>query len=117
MKTKDVAADQPMVVRTKRGEGKTAIANRFLKHVQASTKSVIFIEDDADLEFFQAFRVRMDALGITQQELAKRLKITQQQVSKTLSGVQSPNLETIARFAEAMNLVVVCSFCESSGRE
>jgi transcriptional regulator with XRE-family HTH domain len=45
----------------------------------------------------------MEALGITQKELARRLDTSQQRISETLSGKHSPTLETVARFAKALD--------------
>jgi len=48
-------------------------------------------------------KARIEA-GITQAELAKRLGVTPQTVSQYERGIKNPKIETLARFADALNV-------------
>lgn len=59
----------------------------------------------ADLsELFRAnVRNRLDAIGISQADLAKRLGVTRSFVSQMLSGHRRPGLDTLQTFADALD--------------
>ena len=50
---------------------------------------------------------RMEALGITQQQLAEKLGCTQQHISYLLKGQANMTLETIAKIESALNLDLI----------
>lgn len=52
-------------------------------------------------------RARMNALNVTQQELAKRINCSQQNVSNILSGKANLTLDTIAKLEDALQFSMV----------
>ncbi len=54
--------------------------------------------------FRQRVRIRMDSLGMSQGDLAKRLKVTQPHVWQLLTGHRDPGLTSLAAFAKALEV-------------
>lgn len=54
--------------------------------------------------FRRNVRARMEALGLTQDALAKRLKSTPSFVSQMLSGHRNPGLNSLEDFAKALEI-------------
>lgn len=44
--------------------------------------------------------------GLTQQQLAERVSMTQMDVSRIERGLHCPRLDTVARFAEALDVLI-----------
>jgi transcriptional regulator with XRE-family HTH domain len=61
-------------------------------------------------EIYEAMIVAMKKSGITQTELAERMKTTKSSVSRTLGGKFPPSWSTIMRFAEATGTRPVLQF-------
>jgi len=100
--TLKLPCDAAKLVVTAKGNGKTSFLNA------SGMKSVIFLEGQADAGFFDLIRARLQVLGLSQKDLAERLKTSPQRVSETLAGKHSPSLETMAKYAEAVGCVLVC---------
>lgn len=54
--------------------------------------------------FRQRARERMESLGITQAQLAKKMKVTPAYVSQMLNGYRDPGLESLENFATALDM-------------
>lgn len=54
--------------------------------------------------FRRKVRERMAALGLTQAQLASKLKVTPSFVSQMLSGHRNPGLESLEEFAKALGI-------------
>jgi predicted transcriptional regulator len=59
--------------------------------------------DELHTEFVSEVRARMSALGMTQEQLAKRLNLKQPNVARMLAGEHCPTLATVTKIAEALN--------------
>ena len=59
--------------------------------------------DELHAQFVKDVRARVTELGITQAELAQKLK--QPNVARLLAGEHCPTLETVTRIAKALNCV------------
>lgn len=83
----------------------TSPASIALKHSLAFAKLQGMSTMAADLsELFRAnVRNRLDAIGISQADLAKRLGVTRSFVSQMLSGHRRPGLDTLQTFADALD--------------
>lgn len=57
--------------------------------------------------FCENVRVRRAALGLTQTDLAQRLKVSQPYVARVESGKQVPLLTTVEQFADALECSVL----------
>jgi len=56
----------------------------------------------ATAQFISDVRARMEELGLTQRELARRMKTGQGQIARLLTGKQSPTLDTAERIAKEL---------------
>jgi len=56
--------------------------------------------------FRRIVREAMDAKGMTQDDLAKKLGVTKQGVSRHLSGDISPTMRTVERYFKALRIKV-----------
>lgn len=63
-----------------------------------------------EFEIYEAMIVAMKKKGITQTELAERMKTTKSSVSRSLSGKFPPSWSTIMRFAKATGTRPVITF-------
>lgn len=52
----------------------------------------------------------LEQQGLTQKDLANRMKVSPQQVSKILSGRENITLETITKLETALGIVIIPSF-------
>lgn len=50
---------------------------------------------------------RMEALGMTQKQLAERMKCSHQYISKILKGHENLSLETLAKIENALNISII----------
>ena len=61
-----------------------------------------------DVQLYRRFQLRvkeaLEAEGISQAELARRMKVTPQMVSQYINGGSSPGLDLVERFAVALSL-------------
>lgn len=60
--------------------------------------------DDLAEVFRANVRRRMEQLGVTQAELAERMGVTRPFVSHMLTGYRNPGLESLERFAAALDV-------------
>ena len=60
-------------------------------------------QSDTVAVFVAAVRDRMDTLGISGSELARRAGVSQPRISELLNGGKSPNLTTVGRIADALD--------------
>lgn len=56
-------------------------------------------------QFVKDVRARMTVLGMSQRELAEKLKTSQPQVARLLSGKQALKLDTVERIAKVLGCV------------
>lgn len=60
------------------------------------------------MQLHERFQLRlrevMDAIGITQSDLAKRMNVPRQMVSQYLNGPTCPSLDVVEKFATALGL-------------
>lgn len=54
--------------------------------------------------FVTNVRDRMQALGLSQRDLAKKLQVTEGYISQILKGDSRPGLESLDRFATALEI-------------
>jgi len=57
-----------------------------------------------ETRFRKRLREAIDAAGINQSELARRMHVTPALVSQYLSGHRSPGLDVVEKFAKALEL-------------
>lgn len=56
----------------------------------------------------------LEQQGLTQKDLAGKMKVSPQQVSKILSGKENITLETITKLETALGIVIIPSFTDNS---
>ena len=77
------------------------------EHYKEIKDDPIYIAAGLMIEITEKFCERMDELGLSQTELARRIGKTQPYVSKILNRGTNMTLETIALFAMALDLQVL----------
>jgi transcriptional regulator with XRE-family HTH domain len=113
--TLKLPCDAAKLVVTPKGDGKSSAAQAAVEALNASgMKSVIFVEGQTDIGFFDLIRARLEVIGMSQKELAEKLKTSPQRVSNALTGKHKPSLETMAKYAEAVGCVLVCYLRDAS---
>jgi transcriptional regulator with XRE-family HTH domain len=72
--------------------------------------STVAIKTNLQAEFCRAVRLRREALGMNQGELAALAETTQSFISDIERGRRGPSLETVQKICKALKLRVKLSF-------
>lgn len=81
-----------------------------LEHLLAEKETVEDLLWDHKLDISGSVHKRMEELGISQAELASKMKMDRAQLSKILSGEGNITLKTIARFEVALDFKLDSGF-------